>query len=332
MRRLPLLVAFAASIAIVRSAPPMEARQDPQQQTPPQIFRAGTDTVVVPATVTDLGGRFVRDLTREDFVIRDNGRVQEISLFDREYQTMSAVVLLDASGSMIPALDRVISASNDFLLRLLPGDQARVGSFAEEIRISPEFTGDRDALLGVFENEFNVRIGRRTRLWDAMVEAAEQLRTADGRRALIVVTDGVDSWSTRTFDDVQSAVRRYDIAVFVVRVNHDDWRQSQIIEFSRGPDGTGPGRRSREPDDAIERLTRDTGGGFVDVDARWAHQAPFTDIMLDLHSAYLLGFTPQTLDGRVHDLSVEVRRPNLKVKARQTYVAEPRGDGSGGQP
>jgi Ca-activated chloride channel family protein len=234
---------------------------------------------------------------------------------------------------MLPAFDQVLSAANDFVVRLLPGDEARIGSFAEEIRISPDFTGDRDALLAVFANEFNVRIGRRTRLWDAMARAVESLARADGRRVVIVVTDGVDTWSTRTFDDVNGLARRHNVAVFTVRVRHDDDRAAQRIEVTRGPDGSSAGRLSPEPRDAVQRLTRDTGGGFVTVDAMWAHYAPFTDIMLDLHSAYLLGFTPDVLDDKVHDLSVSVRGRSLKVKARQSYVAsvDPGADGGGGR-
>jgi Ca-activated chloride channel family protein len=330
-----VVLALAASAGVVAhggAVAPAGRQQAATTQTPqdPQrTFRSGADAVVVPATVTDVGGRFVRDLTRDDFEIRDNGKVQDITIFDRQYETVSVVVMLDASASMLPLLDRVIAAANDFVVRLMPGDQARVGSFAEEIRISPDFIGDRDALLAIFANEFNVRIGRRTRLWDAMHDAIERLARAGGRRVVIVMTDGVDSWSTKTFDDVMSAARRRNVSVFAVMIRHRD-RGSQTIEFSGGPDGSGPGRRSLQPRDAFETLTRDTGGGHVDVDAQWADQAPFTDIMLDLHSAYVLGFAPSILDDKVHDITVNVRRTGLKVKARRTYVASRNASADGG--
>jgi Ca-activated chloride channel family protein len=321
-----LALAICAGVGVSLVAGPA---QDPAPQTPQQRFRSGADTVYVPVTVTDIGGRFVRTLDKEDFTILDNGRPQEITIFDREYQTISAIVMLDASASMLSSFDRVLSAANDFVVRLMPGDQARIGSFSEEVQISPDFTGDRDVLLKIFANEFNVRIGRRTRLWDAMYQAVETLAHVDGRRVVIVVTDGVDSWSIKTFDDVAGAARRHNVAMFAVRVNHDD-RRGQAIEFSRGPDGSAPGRRSPQPGGGFESLARDTGGGFVSIDAKWAHQAPFTDIMLDLHSAYTLGFTPTALDGKVHSLTVRVRGRDLEVKARRSYLAEPAGAGTNG--
>lgn len=320
-----LALAFAAGVGSSLVAGPV---QDPAPQTPQQRFRSGADTVYVPVSVTDIGGRFVRTLEKDDFTIFDNGQLQEITIFDREYQTISAIVMLDASASMLNSFDRVLSAANDFVVRLMPGDQARIGSFSEEVQISPDFTGDRDALLEVFANEFNVRIGRRTRLWDAMHQAVETLANTDGRRVVIVVTDGVDSWSTKTFDDVVSAARRHNVAVFAVRVDHND-RRGQSIEFSRGPDGSSPGRRSAQPRGGFETLTRETGGGFVAVDALWAHQAPFTDIMLDLHSAYTLGFTPSVLDNKVHSLNVRVRGRDLQVKSRRSYLASPAGADAG---
>jgi len=333
------VAAILAAGTVARSAeppPPQAGAQTSSQDPPPQdpqqrTFRAGANTVYVPATVTDASGRFVRTLTQDDFQIRDNGRLQEIAIFDREYQTVSAVVLLDASASMLPAFDRVLSVANDFVVRLMPGDQARIGSFAEDIRVSPDFTGDRDALLAVFANEFNVRIGRRTRLWDAMHEAIGLLARADGRRVVIVVTDGVDTWSSKTFDDVNDLARRHNVAVFAVRVTHGNRLAAQRLELMRGPDGSGPGQLRPEPRNTFAGLARDTGGGYVTVEADWVHQAPVTDIMLDLHSAYLLGFTPESLDGKVHELSVTVRGRNLRVKARRTYLATASADGGGGR-
>jgi Ca-activated chloride channel family protein len=314
----PLQLALALAVVVAAAVVVRSQHQDQDQER--QRFRAGVNTVYVPVTVTDAAGRFVRTLNREDFVIRDNGQPQEITIFDREYRTVSAVVLMDASASMLPAFDRVLTAANDFIVRLMPGDEARIGSFAEEVRISPDFTGDRDALLAIFANEFNVRIGRRTRLWDAMGQAIEHLARADSRRVVIVITDGVDTWSSRTFDDVNGLARRHDVAVFVVHVEHGT-RRAQRVELSVGPDGSAPGRRRPEPDFVVETLARETGGGFVTVDAAWAHMTPATDIMLDLHSAYLLGFTPEALDDTVHQLDVSVRARSLQVKARRSYLA-----------
>ncbi len=291
-------------------------------QTPPPVqapvFKTGIRTVVVPVTVTDGDGRFVRDLTREDFEVRDNGRPQAITLFEKDVTPVTAVLMIDASASMLRSLRPVIGSVNEFILRMLPGDRARVGSFAEDIRISKTFTGDRDALLDIFENEFEVRIGRRTRLWDAMHEAVAALAGETGRRVVIVITDGVDTWSIRQLADVSSVARRHEVAVYAIRFrpmsNH-----GQQIELTKGPDGSSPGRVARDASVAFENLARDTGGGFMEIHEGWP--APFTDISLDLHSQYVLGFTIDGLDGKEHGLDVSAKRPGLKTRARRSYLA-----------
>ena len=128
-----------------------------------------------------IGVETVRDLSQDEFEIRDNGKVQPITLFDRDIQPITAVLLLDGSASMLTLLDEQIQAATEFILRLLPGDKLRIGSFAEDVRMMPDYTSDRDELLAFLENEFNIRLGRRTRLWDAMDEAIVALGKADGR-------------------------------------------------------------------------------------------------------------------------------------------------------
>src|SRR5437016_2788858 len=165
----------------------------PQQQTPPQprpVFRAGANTVPVYASVTDEAGQFVLNLSRGDFVVKDNGKVQSITDFITDVQPITAVLLLDASRSMVNALDQVIGAADHFVVRMMPGDKARVGSFSEEIRFDKDFTSNLDELTRQVNDPFNIRIGNRTRLWDAINEAVTSLQTMDGRRVVVVFTDG----------------------------------------------------------------------------------------------------------------------------------------------
>lgn len=318
MRRLLVIVAAAvlATVAIRAQSPPAGS-----QQRPP-TFRGGTRTVTVPVSVTDPYGQFMRDLIQADFEIRDNGVLQTITFFDRQIQPIAAVLLLDGSASMLVALKPAITAVNEFIVRLMPGDRLRAGTFAEDIQIQPEFSGDRDALLALFANEFNVRIGRRTRLWDAMDEGLDALAGVDGRRILIVVSDGSDTMSTMSFDSVRAKAQREGVAIYFARFIHRD-RRGQLLELSRGPDGTSPGRISRVPPGAFEDLARETGGEVITVEQDFVSFAPFTQVALDLHSQYVLGFTPQVLDSRSHKLDVRVKRPGLAVRARKTYIASP---------
>lgn len=291
-----------------------------QQQQP--VFRAGTRTVMVPASVTDRIGSFVRDLTRGDFEIRDNGRLQDLTFFDRQLQPITAIMLIDGSASMIPSLDEAIEAANEFILRLMPGDRLRLGSFSEcdRFKLQPEFTGDRDALLAYLKNEFNIRVGRRTCLWDAMHRSIGELAGVTGRRVLIVVSDGLDTWSVQTYEDVRFWASRRDVAVYFARLVSSN-RNGQMLEFARGRDGSSQGRMKPLPIDAFEVLAQDTGGSYIRLEEQWVSQTPFTQIAMDLHSQYVLGFTPQVLDGKTHDLDVKVGRRGLIVRARKHYVA-----------
>ena len=110
-------------------------------------YRGATDLVSVFATVVDEHGRLVTDLTKDDFEVRDNGTRKPLTVFSREPGPFSAVVMLDRSGSMAEHFDLVRDAAEAFVDEMHPDDLARVGSFARDIRLSPEsFTGDHDQL------------------------------------------------------------------------------------------------------------------------------------------------------------------------------------------
>ena len=114
------------------------------QQQPP-TFKAGTQTVPLFATVTDATGRLIPDLAKEDFEIFDNNKPQAVTLFANDVQFIKVVVMLDESGSMVNNIARVKDGAEQFLLRLLPDDRARIGSFEDKIIVSPEFTSNRTA-------------------------------------------------------------------------------------------------------------------------------------------------------------------------------------------
>src|SRR5262249_5530333 len=108
----------------------------------PPVFRSGVQTVSVFATVTDQTGRLIPDLGKDDFEILDNNKPQTVTLFGNELQFIKVVVMLDESGSMVNNIERVKDGAEQFLLRLLPDDLARIGSFEDKMIVSPDFTGD----------------------------------------------------------------------------------------------------------------------------------------------------------------------------------------------
>jgi Ca-activated chloride channel family protein len=215
---------------------------------------------------------------------------------------------------MVKALDTVVTAADHLVVRLMPGDRARVGSFSDEIRFEPAFTTDRDQLAREVNDLFDLRIGSGTRLWDAIGQATTSFEGAEGRRVVVVFTDGDDTSSTSTYDDVLSRARRADVMVYVVLIRG----MQRLPEERRSP------RRSR-PQDAPD-LAIASGGGYYFVNNVLDDMNSIaTAIAEELHSQYVIGFIPQALDGKLHKLDVRVKRPRLKVRARQSYVAEEAG-------
>src|SRR5688572_33014354 len=109
-------------------------------------FKSGTEVVSLFVTVADASGRLVPDLTMEDFEIFDNGKPQPIVYFENVVQPITTVVMLDTSGSMTASIELMKNAAEQFFLRLLPADRARVGAFNHKIEISAHFTSNRDSL------------------------------------------------------------------------------------------------------------------------------------------------------------------------------------------
>ena len=144
-------------------------------------------------TVTDAQGRLVPDLVKEDFQVLDNTKPQEITLFDNAVRPITAVVMLDTSGSMTMNLDLMKQAAEQFVIRLLPDDQAKVGAFNDKIEFaSTAFTSDRDELAASIKE---LDFGNATRLWDAVDQSLDELKDTEGRRVVVVFTDGDDTGS-----------------------------------------------------------------------------------------------------------------------------------------
>lgn len=310
MTMIPRLV-LPAAIAIGLLVPAAGAQQPPAPEQQP-TFRAGTRTVPIYVSATDDIGRFVLDLRREDFEVRDEGKVRPLTFFTRDVQPLTAMVLLDGSRSMVKALDTVMTAADHFVVRLMPGDRARVGSFSDEIRFAPAFSADRDALAREVNDLFDLRLGTATRLWDAINQATAAFEDAEGRRVIVVFTDGDDTASVSTSQEALTRARRADVMLYAVLIRG----------MERLPEDRRSSRRTRPSEFADATLA--TGGGYYVVNNVLDDMNSIaTQIAEELHNQYVLGFVPQELDGRVHKLDVRVKRPRLKIRARQSYVADP---------
>ena len=267
-------------------------------------FRAGTRLVSVFATVTDAERRLVPNLTDADFEILDNDKPQAITFFKNEVQPISVVVMLDTSFSMTRSIPLLRAAAEQFLIRLLPADKGRVGAFNDKIEMSARFTNNRDALVSELKD---LDFGNGTRLWDAVSASLDAFEGIEGRRVVLVFTDGDDTQSKVRLGTVTDLARADDVMVYAVGLASDYTIGQQTV-------------RSK-PDGGLKKIADETGGGYFEL-KKTADLAPtFTRVAQELHSQYVLGFTPTELDGRVHKLVVRAKQTGMTVRARRSYLA-----------
>lgn len=295
-----LLVAAALSATVVAH---QQQAQPPQQ---PTVFRSATRTVPVYATVTDRDGRLVPDLQQADFEIYDNGKKQDISIFENEIVPFSAVLALDTSASMTMNIEFVQEAAVQFVIRMLPEDTASIGFFNSKVRFSPGLSSDRDALTHYIRND--MQYGNETRLWDAFDGALDHLGGATGRRVIVALTDGEDFGSERGGGEVLDRAQAEDVMVYAIGIES---------RFHNGQRWT-----VTRPGGSFRKMASETGGGYFELKRTADLNSTFSRVVQELHSQYLLGFTPTNLDGKEHKLEVKVTTPGLNTRARKTYVAK----------
>jgi Ca-activated chloride channel homolog len=267
-------------------------------------FRSSTRIVPVITTVTDAQGRLVPNLEKEEFTILDNGKPQEIAFFLNEVQPFTAVVMLDKSASMTAHLRLLDAAAEQFILRMLPEDRAQVGAFSDKIQLSGQFTPDRDELIAALAD---LQFGNPTRLYDALNESMAALRGVEGRKVVLVFTDGEDTASRIGMRDVLERARLEEIMVYAIGLEVDYFNGVRQV-------------RSR-PDRGLKRLAEETGGGYFELKKTDELAPTFTRVAQELHSQYTLGFTPAVLDGKEHKLAVRMRQPGMTARARRSYIA-----------
>jgi Ca-activated chloride channel family protein len=287
------LAAAAGAAATLNAA-------DQQQPT----FRSAVRTVPVYVTVTDSEGRLVPGLTRQDFEVLDNKRLQPLTFFSNEVQPITAAVLLDTSGSMTNYIDFVKQACEQFLLRMLPKDRVTVGYFNDKIGFVTPLSSDRDALVASLAN---IDYGYPTRLYDAIDRGVTELHGIEGRRVIVAFTDGQDEGSKLRFDPVLNRVVNEGDMVYGVGLH------TRYFNGQHWAEGI--------PDRVLKKIAEETGGGYFELKKTDDLNSTFTRVEQELHSQYVLGFAPPELDGKIHTIDVSVKQPGMKARSRKSYVA-----------
>jgi VWFA-related protein len=306
-------------------------------QGPP--FQAGIRTVAVYATVTGADNRLVTDLPRRAFTVFDNGKKQELTLFASDIQPMTAVILLDRSGSMRANFVLVEQAAEQFVAAMLPADKARIGSFSDRIQVDPrDFTSNHDELVGILHTQ--LQEAGPTPLWNAVNVGITALLHQQGRRVVLVYTDGVDNPMNgavnNSLRDVMRRAEEEDVMVYAIGLagqNGPAGRGSNRgggmgrggLGGRGGFGGYGGGRPSTDgkPDGGLPKIAAATGGGYFELTSANDLPATFKRVADELHHQYVLGFTPTLLDGKMHTLKVQLENGGMTARARRSYLARP---------
>lgn len=272
----------------------------PAQQQP--TFRVSSQTVAIYATVVDADNHLATDLEQKDFEVYDNGVLKPLTLFKSDVQPITVVIMLDTSGSMTADIDLLKRAAEGFVLRMLPEDRARIGSFNDKVQISPRFSSDRDALIRILHDDLDY--GNPTYLWDAIDASMSALANESGRRVVLIFTDGEDDKSVRmNYNKVLTRAVTENFMIYAIG------KQSRMPGYVTNPD------RKLPP------LAAETGGGYYGLKLGADLNGPFSRIADELHRQYVLGFSADALDGTMHKLEVRVKTPGMIVRARKGYLA-----------
>ncbi|HXB54145.1 MAG TPA: VWA domain-containing protein [Vicinamibacteria bacterium] len=337
-----------------REAPPPgppAARSSPQP-----TFAAAARTVRVPVSVLDKNGEPLMGLRSADFRVSEEGRRQDITLFSGERRPLRIALALDTSGSMESKMGQVEAALKHFIDLLEPTDEILVITFNSEVHVVQDFTSDRDLLGSVLDR---MEAGGGTALYDAAFTAIQRVAKSPAEsKAVVLVTDGVDTASSTSFEALLELARRSEVPVFSIGLDSG----SQLRDLSRMPSrpgGGGPGRgwpgggggswpggsgrsggrgRARKPREGFDAkplvALADETGGRAEILKGAEHYTPDSDtpgagrlkgaveaIAITLRHRYLLGYEPPEGKSGWRTIRVEVDRQAATARARKGYYA-----------
>jgi Ca-activated chloride channel family protein len=307
------LLLLALAIVLTPLLASAQGTADNQQAT----FRSGVDLVTLSATVRDGKGRLVKDLTRKDFEVIDRGERRVINEFRSERAPLSLAILFDVSGSMDTA-DRASAAkfaAHHLINQLDEGrDEAGLFAFDSRLREVAPFSVDTRALKGALGE---VDPFGATSLHDAIAAAAERVATRPmARRAVVVLTDGIDTASRMTPAQVSAKAAAIDVPVYIIAV---------VLPIDDpGSDRATPGSQRQAPASigTIEDLARWTGGALYYSSTSASAYTAARSVIDELRHLYLIAFEPGAAPGW-HPIEIRTSQKDFVVRTRGGYVAGP---------
>ena len=299
-------------VALVAAVIALPALAQAPRPTPrPPVFEAGIEVINLNVSITDARGQYVSGLTRDDFAVFEDGIKQDLSIFAHENLPISMVLMVDTSASMDVKLAMARSAGKRFVRTLRPEDVASVMQFNDRATVLQDFTGDHDLLEGAFDR---TEASGPTALHNALYVALKDLAKQESgrelrRRAVILLSDGEDTASLVSDDQVLELARKTEINIYAISLRAKTASDRNRLKFSQAAH-------------LLTALTQDTGGQAHFPNSLSELEAVYDRIAEELRTQYSLGFVSNNkrTDGKWRRIVVRVpRRDDLKVRHKLGY-------------
>jgi Ca-activated chloride channel family protein len=314
------------------------------------VVRINTTLVTVPVSVVDRNGRFVPDLRREDFRVFENGVEQTIAYFEPTEKPFTVALVLDTSASTRFHLWEIKEAAIAFAKQLRPQDRVLVVTFNDEVLLLTEATNDLNVISAVIEH--NANAGSSTRLYDAVnLVVNERLNKIEGRKAIVLFTDGVDTSSyLANYQSTLHDAEELDALIYPIQYDTTDYmramqgggsvsivtttsnwpfpgnsssRTTQSVPSNNSPIPGATKADYERADLYLKGMAEKTGGRLYQANDRTQLAQAFSRIAEELRRQYSLGYYPQNGNaesGEQRAINVRVQKPNVAVRARNSYV------------
>lgn len=316
-------------------APTPPPRKEEQQISPGDIISVETTEVMLPVTVRDASGRLVPALVRDDFRVFEDNREQPLKDLALRQVPVDAVLMIDTSSSTARNLDDFRRAARGFAARLASDDRISLIKFDDTVQLLQDWTKSRFQL----ERALNrIEPGMFTRFNDALLLAArEQYGASRSRRAVIVLTDGIDSGRGATLESVVRALLEAQVTVYVVS-NTEISRASKLADLDSFTKGTDAAQRFNklqiddlrlglaaldQSEQMLEQLTSATGGRLFKPRSFEDLESTYAEVAEELRHQYALYYTPinRTRDGGFRRVRVEATKTGYQTHTRIGYFA-----------
>jgi Ca-activated chloride channel family protein len=299
-----------------------------------EVLKIDTSLVTIPVSVLDRQGNFVADLGKSDFKIFENGAEQQIAYFSTTEQPFNVILLLDVSPSTAFKIDEIHQAAIEFVNQLKPNDTVSVIAFDESVRVLTEQTNDRERIFRAIRR---AHFGSGTSIYEAVdYVIRKSLAKTQGRKAVVLFSDGVDTTSFRaTYDKTVHEAEEADAAFYTIYYNTYNDVAAQTGGYPGGGiggvifgggyprRGRGESREDyRHGEQYLEDLATKTGGRKYDASTTKNLQTAFYSIAEELRRQYSIGYYPSNAGnaGDRKQIKVRVTRSNLIVRARDSYI------------